>query len=323
MAAALLLLVGGAIAFAGGALGPGSGGSDAKRSGPPLPAPALLTPTQTLTRAARIDVTLTRPTGLAADADYVVRVFVNDELARERPLPRQEQFVIPDVPLTEGDNAIRAALASGEVQGATGPALTIVRDTTAPVIRVTRPEPGSTVYAEDETLRGRTEAGATLTVTDTSTGQELETILEADGRFETDLSLRLGANALILFSRDPAGNEASTRVNIQRAESLASLTLVVSAGQLKAADLPERLNATAIIQDERGREVDGAEVTFSLSPPNATTMTYRTTSLGGRAKWQGLQIDSVDSPLGTWLVTVLAVLPSGTELRDDESVVVK
>src|SRR5688500_19228019 len=55
LAAALLLLVGGAIAFAGGALGPGDGGQGARSSGPPLPAPTLLTPTQTLTRAARID----------------------------------------------------------------------------------------------------------------------------------------------------------------------------------------------------------------------------------------------------------------------------
>lgn len=323
LAAALLLLVGGAIAFAGGALGPGNGGPGVRPSSRPLPAPALLTPTETLTRAAKVDLTLTRPTGLSADAEYVVRLYVNDELIRERSLPRQEQFVLADVPLVEGENAIRAALASDDEQGESGPALTIVRDTTAPVIRVTRPEPNSTVYTETEALRGRTEAGATLTVTDSATGQELETILDADGRFETALELNLGPNSLTLFSRDPAGNEASAHVTITRTESLASMTLIVSARQLKVSDLPQRLAATAVIQDERGRPVDGAEVTFSLSPPNATTMTYRTTSAGGRARWPSLEIGSLDSPLGTWLVTVLAVLPSGAELRDDESVIVR
>ncbi|MEP7158776.1 MAG: Ig-like domain-containing protein [Chloroflexota bacterium] len=323
LAAALLLLVGGAIAFAGGALGPGDGGSGARPSGPPLPAPTLLTPTQTLTRAARIDLTLTRPTGLADDVDYVVRLYVNDELERERSLPRQEQFVFPDVPLIEGENEIRAALASDDLEGASSVALTIVRDSTAPVIRVTRPEPNSTVYSDSETMRGRTEAGATLTVTDGRTGQEFETSIDADGRFDTALTLVLGPTSLTLFSRDPAGNEASAHITITRTESLASMTLVVSAGQLKASELPQRLGATAIIQDERGRPVDGAEVTFSLSPPNATTMTYRTTSTGGRARWPSLEIKSVDSPVGTWLVTVLAVLPSGAELRDDESVIVR
>lgn len=264
---------------------------------------------------------MTRPTGLPSDTDYVVRIYINDDLVRERPLPLQEQFMLTGVPLVEGENEISAALASGATEGARGPSLTIVRDTTAPVIRVTRPEPGATVYVASETLRGRTEAGATLTVTD-SAGREIETSVEADGRFEATLELDLGPNAVTLFSRDLAGNDASTRVTFTHIESLASLTLVVSARQLKASELPERLEATAIIADERGRSVDGAEVTFSLSPPNATTMTYRTTSEGGRARWPSLEIRSVDSPLGTWLVTVLAVLPSGTELRDDESVIV-
>jgi hypothetical protein len=252
-----------------------------------------------------------------------VKLYVNDEVVRERALPLQEQFVITDVPLVEGDNAIRAALASGDSEGAAGAALTIVRDTTAPVIRVTGPEPDSTVYTDAETLRGRTEAGATLTATDAATGVELETTVEADGRFTAALSLELGATTLELYSRDPAGNEASTRITITRAQSLASLTLAISSRQLKASDLPQRLLATANIQDERGVAVDGAEVTFSLSPPNATTITYRTTSRGGRAHWPSLEIQSVDSPLGTWLVTVLAVLPSGTELRDNESVIVR
>jgi hypothetical protein len=318
----LLLLVGGAIAFAGGALGPGGDGA-ARPSGPPLPAPALLTPTETLTRAATIDLTLTRPTGLAADTAYVVRLFVNDELARERPLPSQEQFVLTDVSLVEGENAIRVALASDDVQGESSAALTIVRDTTAPVIRVTRPEPGSTVYSETETLRGRTEAGATLVVTDSATAETFETSIDPDGRFTTVLTLGMGPNSLTLFSRDPAGNEASAHVSITRAESLASLTLEVSASSLKASELPQRLSATAIIHDERGQPIDGAQVTFSLSPPNATTMTYRTTAARGRARWPSVEIKSVDSPLGTWLVTVLAVLPSGTELRADESVIVR
>jgi hypothetical protein len=319
----MLLLVGGAMAFAGGALGPGASGPGAAATTTPLPAPALLAPAQTLTRAVRMDVTLTRPTGLAAGTDYLVRLYVNDELARERSLPRQEQFVIPDVPLSEGENAIRATLSRDGEEGAPGAALTIVRDTTAPLIRVTRPEPGSTVYSAAETLRGRTEAGATLTVTRTDTGQELETSVSLDGRFEAALALDLGATALTLYSVDPAGNAASTRLTIERAESLAVVTLTVSADKLKVAELPQRLGATAVIADERGDAVEGAEVTFSLSPPNAPTMTYRTTSIDGRARWPDLEIEGIGSPVGTWLVTVLAVLPSGAELRDDESVVVR
>ncbi len=322
MAGALLLLVGGSIALASGALNaPRGAGTSA--SNLPLPAPAILTPAQTVTRDAAIDLTLLRPTGLAAGSLYSVRVTVNGQPARERPLPEQEEFVVSGVALEEGDNNIRATLVGDAGVGETSAPLTITRDSTAPVIRVTRPAPGSTVYGGADTLRGRTEAGATLSVVDVASGKSFATTVDPDGRFTAELTLALGDNELLLSSRDLAGNVASTHVAINRADSLAALTLTVTADQLKAADLPQRLVATAFIQDERGQPVDGAEVTFSLSPPNATTMTYRTLSAAGSATWSELDIDSPDDPHGSWLVTVLAVLPSGTELRANKSLMVR
>jgi hypothetical protein len=322
LAGALLLLVGGSIAFASGTLNaPGSAGTTA--SNPPLPAPQILTPAETLTRDSTMDVTLLRPSGLAVEGRYTVRITVNGETEHERPLPEQEQFVISGVALAEGENSIRAALVGEAVVGAASAPLTITRDSTAPVIRVTRPEPGSTVYSDTDTLRGRTEAGATLSVVDIDSGEGFDTTVHPDGRFTADLTLSLGDNQLLLSSRDLAGNQASARITITRADSLSALTLVVSNDALKAADLPQRLVATAFVQDERGQQVDGAPVTFSLSPPNATTMTYRTLSAAGRATWSELDIASPDDPHGTWLVTVLAVLPSGTELRANQSITVR
>ncbi len=323
LAFALLVLAGGAIVFAGGGLNGPDQKPGASGSGAPLPAPQILTPAEVLTRATAVDLTLTRPTGLDPATQYTVRITVNGATALERPLPAQEQFVVAGVPLSEGDNSIRAVLVDGAAVGATSAPLTITRDTTAPVIRVTRPEPDSTVYGEQVTLRGRTEAGATIAVTDVATGAALATSVDPDGRFTAQLTLALGDNQLQLSSRDPAGNEASTRITITRASSLALLTLTVSDDQLKAADLPQQLDATAFIADENGQPVDGAQVTFSLSPPNSTTLTYRTLSVAGRASWPGLEIASADDPVGSWLFTVLAVLPSGTELRANKSVNVR
>ncbi|HUP82929.1 MAG TPA: Ig-like domain-containing protein [Candidatus Limnocylindria bacterium] len=322
LAGALLLAVGGAMVFAGGGLN-GSGGHGPNSSSAPLPAPQILAPAQTLTRDVAVDLSLTRPSGLDATADYAVRITVNGATERERPLPDQEQFVISGIALSEGENSIRAALVDDTGVGAASPALTITRDTTAPVIRVTRPEAGATVYSERFQLRGRTEAGATLDVIDEGTDTALDTSVGADGRFSADLTLAVGANQLVLSSRDPAGNTTSTHVVITRADSLQALTLTVSDDQLKQVDLPQRLVATAFIQDERGQPVDGAEVTFSLSPPNATTITYRTLSVAGEARWPDLDIYSADDPLGAWLVTVLVELPSGTELRANKTVNVR
>lgn len=321
LAAALLLLAGGAIAFAGGALnGPGA---EPGSSGAPLAAPQIIAPDQLLTRAATLDLTLLRPTGLDPTVDYTLLITVNGETERERPLPQQEQFTVGGIVLAEGENNIRAALVDGTGVGASSPALIVTRDSTAPVIRVTRPVAGATVYTASYSMRGRTEAGATLEVVDVASGAQLKTIVEDDGRFAADLALVLGDNQLLVSSRDAAGNTASTHVVIRRADSLAALTLTVSDDQLKAVDLPQRLVATAFIQDERGQPVDGAEVTFSVSPPNATTITYRTLSVAGEAQWPELDIASADDPHGSWLVTVLAVLPSGTELRANKSLSVR
>jgi hypothetical protein len=318
----LLVLAGGAIVFAGGALNaPGSQGPGS--SSAPLPAPQIVAPEQLLTRADAIDLTLLRPTGLDAASDYMLRITVNGATERERPLPAQEQFVVAGVALAEGENSIRAAIVGDAGEGATSPEIIVTRDTTAPVIRVTRPEPGTTVYSATFSLRGRTEAGATLDVVDVATGATLATSVEADGRFATELTLALGDNALLLSSRDAAGNAASTNIVINRADSLAALTLTVSDDRIKSEDLPQRLVATVHIQDERGQPVDGAQVTFSVSPPNATTITYRTTSVAGQAEWPELDIASADDPLGSWLVTVLVELPSGTELRANKSVSVR
>jgi hypothetical protein len=253
----------------------------------------------------------------------MLRISVNGTTERERPLPEQEQFVIAGVALAEGENSIRAALVGEAGPGTTSPAITVTRDTTPPVIRVTRPEPGATVFSESFSMRGRTEAGASLSVVDVATGAELQSSVEPDGRFATQLTLALGDNQLLLSSRDRAGNTTSTRVVISRAESLATLTLTLSDDRLKAEDLPQRLVATVQIRDERGEPVDGAQVTFSVSPPNATTITFRTTSVAGQAEWPDLDIASADDPLGSWLVTVLVELPSGLELRANKSVSVR
>ena len=126
---------------------------------------------------------------------------VNGETERERPLPQQEQFVISGIALTEGENSIRAALVADAGVGGMSAPLTITRDSTAPVIRVTRPEPGATVYSDTDTLRGRTEAGATLSVVDVASGESFDSIVEADGRFTADLTLALGSDGRAAIER--------------------------------------------------------------------------------------------------------------------------
>ena len=190
-------------------------------------------------------------------------------------------------------------------------------DTKPPSIHVSRPDPGSVVYGATETLRGRTEAGATLTVTDETLGSQVETTVERDGSFEAKLSLQVGENPFALNSEDAAGNKASARLVVTRGTSLGSVALSLSAVDLELSELTTTVNSTAVVHDENGGLSNGANATFSLSPPNGSTQTYVTTITNGEARWAGMVVSGDRRAAGKWLVTVLVTLPSGEELGDN------
>ena len=202
-------------------------------------------------------------------------------------------------------------------RAAAAPSPTPSPDTKAPQIHISRPKQGSVVYGAIETLRGRTEAGATLTVIDETLGAEVETTVERDGTFEAELSLQAGENSFSLNSQDPAGNRASARLVVTRTTSLGSAMLSISATDVDFGALPTTLNVATVVYDENGVPSDGAEVVFSLSPPNGGTNTYGATTVNGEARWADMVVSGGRRAIGKWLVTVLVSLPSGEKLRDD------
>lgn len=313
-----MLLVGGSIAFAGQALDRGGRQTAAVATAPPPPPLTLLAPEEAITRLDRVDVSAVRPPGLRQDQRYIARVYVNGATVGERELPRDDRFLFEDVPLERGANDIRVSLTGSGGEGQRSAAVTVTRDDMPPEIVVSRPAPDDAVYAETTTVAGRTEPGATLSVTDVASRDEIDVELEPDGTFVAEIKLELGANRFLLRSTDMAGNEGSARVTVERATSAASLSLAVSPVELRTAELPVRVEMHSVVRDELGRLVDGATVTFSVSPPDRETTTYRATTLNGRARFGDLVIDPGDSR-GVWLVTALATLPSGLELRQDSS----
>ena len=316
-----MLLVGAGIAFASGALDgdEGTGDGAQRQTASPPPVPTLVAPDPALTSLAAIDVSGTVPTEGRRSTEYRLRIYVNDRFARERPLADEVTFTVSEVPLVEGENEITAALFDDGSEGGLSAPITIVRDSTPPAIRIARPEDDATVYGATETLRGRTQPGASLELSLVGSAEELTATVAGDGRFEALLPLQIGENVFVLRSQDQAGNEASTRLSVTRAMTLASLDLTVSLTELALTDLPATLDVVAHVRDELGQASDGAEVTFSLSPPNRGTTTYRATTAGGEAAWRDMVVAGDARAVGIWLVTVLVTLPSGEELRGDAS----
>ena len=315
MAAALVLLVGGAVAFASQSLNPGSGPDVATATAPPPPAPAVLAPPVTITRDGTVDLTVIAPANLRGDQHYVVHVYVNGNQVSQESLPSDPQFTLKNVPLSEGDNAIRASLVGDGGESPLSAPVNMTRDDVAPVIQVLTP--ADKVYTDSTTLTGKTEPGATIEVTDDA-GHDLDASVSSDGRFNADLSLAMGNNPLVIKSTDLAGNNAVSRITIVRAPSAAAIELVVTPTTIYSSQLPLNVDLQATVRDELGRAVDGVTVVFGISPPNRETTTYEVDTTNGRARYSGLQLGSGDAT-GPWLVTALAVLPSGIQLRADGS----
>ncbi len=316
MAAALVLLVGGSIAFASQTL---DHGNDPKHAnvGPPPPPPLTILPvTNSFTRAASIDLTAVAPSNLRSDQAYVVRVFVNDKQVERVNLPATAPIALSNVPLDEGQNVITASLVGDGGESTLSVPVTITRDDVAPQIQVIQPK--QKVYTETETLLGKTEPGADIQITDGS-GHDVESSVGPDGRFSAILELHVGSNILTMRSTDAAGNHATTTATVVRGSSAASIDLAVTPTDVYSADFPASVELSAVLHDELGRPVaDGTRVIFSVSPPDSETTTYTSSTSNGRAHFSGLSLEPGDAP-GAWLVTALATLPSGIELRADSS----
>jgi len=315
IAAALVLVVGGSIAFASQQLDQGRTKAPVDVRPPAPPALTVLPPAAAITRASVIDLMAVTPTNLRDDQSYTVRVFVNDKPVDRLDLPDHEQFTLKDIPLEEGVNTIRTTLVGEGGESPRSAPIAITRDDVAPVIKIL--EPTDHVYTDTELLQGKTEPGADIEISD-GAGHPVEATIGPDGRFSAPLELHVGNNELTLRSTDAAGNKTTSSATIVRSPSAASIELSVTPNEIYAPNLPATVELNATVRDELGRPLDGAVVIFGVSPPDRETTTYTATAQNGHARFDGLQINPGDAT-GGWLVTALATLPSGVELRADSS----
>ena len=279
--------------------------------GPPPPAPTLLRPPATLVTSALVDVEVALPTQLLSPRPdgYRLRVYVNDEIVRERRLPDESPARVREVPLEQGENRITAAIvAPSGGESLHSSALLVTRDDQPPVIHIVTPADGERVFLEKLPVRGRTEPGARVSLTNTATGEELALSAASDGRFEGLIALVTGNNTLSLRTQDAAGNRSRASLSVVRARSAATVALEVRPESVRLQDLPLTLTLLATVSGVDGRPVDGAEVTFSMSVPGQSTMTYSTITDGGRAAWHGLRVPRDGALGGQGLATVMVVL---------------
>ncbi|MDQ2950773.1 MAG: DUF4175 domain-containing protein [Chloroflexota bacterium] len=135
-----------------------------------------------------------------------VEIVLNSALAATIT-PDADGSFAATITLRDGPNAIAVALISGRDQIASS-SYTVVLDTLAPALAITRPAANATVEAPNIVVEGKGDAGVTITA-------DGRTVLPApDGSFSDTFAATPGARTITVVARDRAGNETTVKTVI-------------------------------------------------------------------------------------------------------------
>jgi hypothetical protein len=309
----------GPLGVLGGALGGGSADSPGSSPTPGRPtrpaAPLLPGPTQRVVGERVFDLDVRLPAAIAG-IGYTVRTFVNGKRAQEQPLASGSvEFEVPDLKLRRGWNELAASIAGPTGEGPRSATIRVLVDEKPPLLEIDEPADLDTINAARATVRGRTQPGSTVEIRNTKTKKTV-TGTATGGHFVISVGLGTRVNRLVITSVDPGGNRTVMPLRIRRGEGKLTASLSISAALVPVSTLPRMISLHVDVRDPDGEPIDGARVTFSLSPPGLPTSTYEAVTKRGVANWASVTIPRDGAVAGAGFATVLVVLRSGRTLRD-------
>jgi Glucodextranase, domain B/Bacterial Ig-like domain (group 1) len=240
-------------------------------------APTIESPAEPYTNQTEVDLTITVPSRLAGDPDYLVRVYLalKDQAPTaidERPLAPTPRMIIP-VTLTKGINDFSVTLVGPGGESESSPLARWVLDTTAPAIRLISPKDGALINRKAVALEGRTQGRSTLQIRNTKTGESIGGTAASDGTFSLSVPLTSGTNPIRITATDPAGNSKALEVSVRRGSGRLRASLSGSFYSVSQKSLPIEIRLTVLVDDPDGKPLAGARVTFTLSVPGVKTVT--------------------------------------------------
>jgi len=279
----------------------------------PPPPPRLRHPEPT-TRKAAIAVRGILPAPVIGARGARIRVYVNDRRAKEQPVGATATFMVRGVPLANGDNKIRASIVGRGGESERSNVVNVLYDVHPPPVTINNPPDATVVNAPTVIVRGTTEPGSAVTVRNLTT-RRIATGSVTAGRFAIPIWLANGGNALQVLVVDRGGNRVERALSVVRGNGVVKVTLSLTSSLVYRTRLPGTLGATVTVLDPDGRPIDGASVTFSISPPGLPTSTYETTTSDGTASWT-MALPRDGAMAGRGFATVLVVLADGRTFRD-------
>jgi hypothetical protein len=252
-------------------LGPRDGSGDAT---PVLSAAPILDSLEAYTREASIIVSGRLPSHVAALSERPrVEIMVNSALMASPATDEQGRFS-STVALTPGANVI-VAVSARIGERAESASRTVILDTTAPTLTVSRPTNGAQLDGPTVTIAGKSEKGAFISVNGHAVA------VTPEGNFSDTLHADPGPLTIEVIARDAAGNQTRRVINVTVRQSGATggLGVIVSLDRTSARP-GQRVSADVIVSDD-GAPAAGVQVTVNVG---LTRVGSGTTDGAGRVR---------------------------------------
>lgn len=294
-------------------------------SGSVSDAPVIDPPDQPITNSATVDLTVRVPSAVVGQANYICRVYgtVADgqpAILSEVPIGGTAQLVVSNLTLAKGANEFTASVVGPFGESAKSAPVSVTLDVSKPKITITSPKDGASISKSSVVVKGKTQPGSSVRVSDDANGATETVDADDAGAFSVQIAVAAGPNTLTVTVTDPAGNDNEATLTVVHGAGKLKVSLSASAYTFTAKRLPKNLTLTAVVVGADGRRVAGASALFTVSVPGLQTVV----SSPLRTDGSGTATFSTSIPkgatAGAGLATVQITMPTGTLTATDRAV---
>jgi hypothetical protein len=216
---------------------------------------------------------------------------------------------VDGIRLTPGKNSLTAVLSSPGGPGPASEPVTVELDEELPPLEIVAPRNKYQTYEDSVLVEVTSEANASVTIHNLANDHDPEVTIGTSGKASEVIRLKYGKNRIKATSVDQAGQPKSDSIVVTRVDGRPKIKLKYP----KSVDLPGDIRIVAEVTDSQKQPMPDAEVHFTLTAPNQSTLFQdSTTNAKGRAVWVE-QVGGSSSPAEALQVGVTVISPSGDE----------
>jgi hypothetical protein len=243
-----------------------------------LKTPSLDAPVEPYTNQTAVDITGSVPLQFLGQDGLLVRLYMQPKdgeasFVAEQPIADRASFVFAGIELVPGSQEFTATLATSD-ENESEPSATIafVLDQAKPKITISSPKNNAIVNGRTATIKGKTQGRSTVIVRNARNSASATATAEPDGTFAIPIAIGAGTNAVTITATDPAGNEATAKLNLRKGSGKLTVNLRANRYQFSRRALPDPITLYVTVTDPNGKPVKSADVTFTLSVPGVETI---------------------------------------------------